>query len=111
MNFRKLTLAILVMAILSMPAASWAAGNEGAELFKSKCVMCHGADASGDTAMGKKAGIKDLRSPEVQKLTDAQITDTITKGKEGKVKMPEYGSKLKPEQIKALVSYIRSIKK
>jgi hypothetical protein len=43
--------------------------------------MCHGQDGSGDTAMGKKLKVRDLRSAEVQSQTDAQLTDIITKGK------------------------------
>jgi len=58
--------------------------------------------------MGKKLNIPDLRSPEAQKLTDAELTDIITKGKN---KMPAYEKTLKAEEIKGLVAYIRSIAK
>ena len=50
-------------------------------------------------------GAKALGSPEVQKLADADLQKTITSGKN---KMPEFGSKLKPEQIKDLVKLVRS---
>ena len=80
----------------------------GPETFKAKCVMCHGADGSGNTAMGKKFGLKDLGSAEVQKMTDAQLTEIITKGKD---KMPEYGTKLSADDIKGLVAFIRTLKK
>jgi mono/diheme cytochrome c family protein len=40
-------------------------------------------------------------------MSDAQLTDVITNGKN---KMPKYGS-LPPEQIKGLVAYIRTLKK
>jgi mono/diheme cytochrome c family protein len=43
----------------------------------------------------------------VQKQSDAELTDTITKGKD---KMPPFGEKLKPEEIKELVAYIRTLK-
>jgi mono/diheme cytochrome c family protein len=70
--------------------------------------MCHGPDGSGNTPMGKKLGTHDFASPEVQKQTDAQLTEAITKGKN---KMPPYAGKLSDEQVKQLVAYIRTFKK
>jgi cytochrome c6 len=97
--------AIVALAIW-VTAAPQAA--DGPALFKSKCAMCHGADGAGKTPMGEKQGVKDLKSDPVQKGTDAQLTQSIDKGKN---KMPAYGDKLKPEETKALVAYIRALKK
>ena len=59
--------------------------------------------------MGKKLGTRDFHSPEVQKMTDAQLIEIITKGKE---KMPAYGAgKLTAEQIKELAGYVRELGK
>lgn len=102
---RSLTLAGLGLAILLLPAAAWA--GEGGDVFKGKCAMCHGADGKGETAMGKKFGLRDLGSVEVQKQSDAELTTIITKGK---AKMPAYDGKLTAEQIKALVAHIRTLK-
>ena len=52
-------------------------------------------------------GAHDFTTAEVQKMSDAEITDVITNGKN---KMPKYGS-LKPEEIKGLVAHIRTLKK
>ena len=76
--------------------------------YKAKCSACHGADGKGETPMGKKMGIKDLASPDVQKMSDAELTAVIADGKD---KMPSYKKSLKPEQIKELVAYIRSLAK
>ena len=65
--------------------------------------MCHGADGKGG-----KMGTKDFGSPDVKALTDAQLTEAITKGKG---KMPAYEGKLKDTEIKDLVTYIRSLAK
>ena len=73
---------------------------------KSKCAACHGADGTG-SPMGKKMGAHDFTSADVQKMSDAELTDIITNGKN---KMPKYGS-LKPEDIKGLVAFIRTLKK
>jgi mono/diheme cytochrome c family protein len=88
---------------------SWLfAQNDPAALFKSKCVMCHGEDGSGNTPSGKALKAKDLRSDEVQKNSDAELTEVVTKGRN---KMPAFGQKLKSDQIQQLVAYIRHLGK
>jgi len=85
-----------------------AAADDAATLFKTKCAVCHGADGSGATAQGKALKVRDLRSAEAQKQTDAQMTEIITKGKN---KMPALGKNFSPDQIKQLVAYIRGMAK
>ena len=58
--------------------------------------------------MGKANKLRDLASADVQKQTDAELTAIIESGKS---KMPAYGKSLKPEQVKELVTYIRSLAK
>jgi mono/diheme cytochrome c family protein len=96
------TTAVAVIFSLSTTAHA----QDAAGLFKSKCAGCHGADGTG-SAMGKKMGAHDFTSADVQKMSDADLTDVITNGKN---KMPKYSS-LKPEEVKGLVTYIRSLKK
>jgi cytochrome c6 len=76
-----------------------------AATYKSKCAMCHGADGSGDTAMGKKMSVRSLSSEEVQKQSDAELKAIIDKGKG---KMPGYAGKIPDDEIKALVALIRA---
>lgn len=100
-----------MLTILAAGLALWstpATADDAAGLYKAKCAACHGADGKGETAMGKKFGLKDLASPDVQKMSDADLTTMIADGKE---KMPSYKKSLKPEQIKDLVGYIRSLAK
>lgn len=99
---RGLVVAVAGLALIAWPMASRA--DEAADLFKTKCAMCHGADGSGKTAMGEKMKIRDLHSAEVQKQTDEQLHTIIAKGKE---KMPAYEAKLSKEQIDKLVAHIR----
>ena len=84
------------------------AQNDAASVFKSKCVMCHGADGSGNTPSGKALKAKDLRTEDTQKKSDADITAVITNGRG---KMPPFGQKLKADQIQQLVSYVRQLGK
>ena len=53
-------------------------------------------------------GAHDFTTAAVQGMSDAELAQTITNGKN---KMPKYGSSLKTEDIKGLVAYIRSLKK
>jgi cytochrome c6 len=112
---KKLAIALMVvftvavaMLWLSAPVATGRPVAQGGDLFKAKCAPCHGADASGNTVMGKKLNIRDLHSAEVQGQSDAQLASIITKGKG---KMPAYGQSLSQEQIQQLVAFIRGLKK
>lgn len=95
---------LVSVLVLPMPAAT----TDAATTLKAKCAGCHGVDGSGNTPVGKSLGVKDMGSPAVQSMTDAQLAEVITKG-EGK--MPGYGGTLSQEDINALVKYIRSMKK
>ena len=104
---RTILAAVLVLMVAGLATTKAMAAPAG-DLYKSKCAMCHAADGSGDTTMGKKYNIRDLRSADVQKDTDAQLSGVITKGKD---KMPSYDGKIPADQIKDLVAYIRTLKK
>ncbi len=109
MNVSKPGLTILVVALalfMFSPSFSWA--EDGAALFKTKCAACHGADAAGKPAVKAPS----LISPEAKKLTDEEITDAIANGGKDKKPMHSFAKKgVTPEQIKALVSYIRTLQK
>jgi mono/diheme cytochrome c family protein len=85
-----------------------AAMLDGVATFKAKCATCHGADGSGSTPVGKKMGVRDLRSSDVQKQSDAQLSGIIEKGKN---KMPAFGTSLSGDQIHELVAFIRTLRK
>jgi cytochrome c6 len=103
-DFKVFTTATALAFVLSLPLS--ASAQDASATFKSKCAGCHAADGTG-SAMGKKMGAHDFTTADVQGMSDAQLTDTITNGKN---KMPKYAS-LKPEDIKGLVAYIRTLKK
>jgi mono/diheme cytochrome c family protein len=103
-NLKLFTIATAAAVIFGVPVSVRA--QDASALFKSKCAGCHGADGTG-SAMGKKWGAHDFTSADVQKMSDAELADIITNGRN---KMPKYGS-LKPEEIKGLVAYIRTLKK
>ena len=98
---------LVSLTILALPAAV-RAQTDAAKVFKANCAVCHAADGSGNSPTGKALGAKDLKSEEVQKKTDAELAELITKGKG---KMPAFGSKLSPDVINSLVAYIRQLAK
>ena len=99
---------LLSLALLGLGVPVVRAQGDAAANFKSKCVMCHAADGSGSGPAGKAMGAHDFRSPEVQKMSDADLAGIIANGKG---KMPKFGDKLKDTEIKDLVSYIRVLSK
>jgi cytochrome c6 len=96
----------LAFALAFVPAAG--AQGSAEATFKAKCAGCHGADGGAKTPAAKTLGVHDFQSPEVQKETDAELTDIIAKGKN---KMPKYAEKLKDSEIKDLVAYVRTLGK
>jgi len=87
--------------LLSVPAKADTAAGEAA--YKAKCAGCHGADGKGKEVLKTP----DMTAADVQKKSDADLSGIISNGKG---KMPAYKT-LKPEQVKDLVGYIRSLKK
>jgi mono/diheme cytochrome c family protein len=104
---RSLLTKFVLATILAGMSAVGVRAQDAADLYKSKCQACHGADGKGDTPAGKKLGVKDFRSPEVAKMSDAELFEITKKGKD---KMPKYEGKLTDDQIKELIKYIRSLK-
>jgi mono/diheme cytochrome c family protein len=101
-------LPLFLFAMLNSAAAQ--AGNpaEGQKLFETNCAKCHGPDGSGNTAIGKAVGAKDLRSAEAKKLTDAEIYTQIDQGKGN---MPPFGASLGKAKVDDLVAYVRELGK
>jgi cytochrome c6 len=98
---------VVAVALAALPLAAFG-GNKAEEIYKTKCVMCHGADGAGHTPAGEKLGAADLRTPAVQKQTDAELEAVIAKGRK---KMPGYAKQLRAADIKGLVAYIRELAK
>lgn len=99
--------AIMMLGLLLGSARQSAAQDATQTLYKMKCQICHGPDATGSPA-GKKLAVKDFHSPEVQKQTDAELLEVAKKGKN---KMPAYGGKLTDNQLTELITYMRGLAK
>lgn len=102
-----LVLTVVVIATIGISRTTARADNTAEATYKAKCASCHGPDGKGETATGKAMKVKDLALADVQKMSDAELTDTIAKGKG---KMPAYKT-LTPDQVKDLVAYVRAFGK
>ena len=103
---------VLTIAILGAALATASAGD-AKENWEKSCTKCHGPDGKGQTKMGQKLNIKDLTDAKVQEaFTDDQAFKAIKEGvKDGdKVKMMP-AEKLTDDEIKALVAFVRGLKK
>jgi mono/diheme cytochrome c family protein len=100
-------IAMVAMLLAGVGILTTTASADDAATFKAKCAMCHGADGKG-SAVGQKMGAHDFTSADVQKMSDAELTDVIAKGKN---KMPAYAGKLQESDIKGLVAYVRQLGK
>ena len=99
---------VLLAAVLIFRASLLVAAGDAEATYKAKCAMCHGPDGSGATPTGKSLKIRDLRSPEVQKQSDVELSDIVGKGKN---KMPSFAKSLKPDDVSGLVAFTRDLAK
>ena len=92
------------LAATSIQAASVAAGKAA---YDKSCKGCHGADGMANPAIAKmmKVEIKDLKSPDVQGMSDAELEKVITEGK-GKMKPVSSAASSAAD----IVAYIRTMK-
>ena len=103
-----LTITLRIAAPLSLRAA------DAKTNWENNCAQCHGATGKGDTKMGKMLNAMDLTDPKKQSsFSDAQAVTAIKDGikQNGKTTMKAFGGKLSDQEIKALVAYVRSLKK
>lgn len=113
-------LALASAAALAADAGKAAGGKAyGEKLYTARCLKCHGVAGDGT---GKLAALLDPKPTNFTdaawqaKMTDADVTEAITHGGKSKklkigYKMPAFGEKLKPADVQALVTKVRSFAK
>ena len=107
---RPVILSLATMLFLSLvmfdPPCTFGDKIDYKKIFKNDCLKCHGRDGKG-SKRGKKLGTPDFTDAEWQaSLTDEQLIAIVTNGKK---KMPSQKDNLTPEEIKALVKYVRML--
>ena len=81
------------------------AQSSGEEVYKQKCLSCHGADGMANSGIGKVMRVKPVSDPGVRKLTEAEMIELALNGKG---KMQSWKNELTNAQIKATVDYFRT---
>ena len=121
---KRVRLEFMVLCVaLSLATVALAAANTAADIYGARCAECHGVDGNGNTATGKTkcastchtadgkpAGkaMPRFNAPEILRMSDAQLIAVIRDGKE---KMPAFGSKLSAADTEALAKYVRVLQK
>ena len=124
------TIAILILASAcsrhKAPPAAAAVAEEkpltyelrlGKATYQHYCMTCHGETGAGDgfNAFNVQPQPRDHTDPAFQKAkTDADLGDAIRRGGAGvglSPLMPPWGKTLTEDQIKEVISYIRTLKK
>jgi cytochrome c6 len=108
----KKAMLITVAACAAMMVSASAADVK--ETWAKNCAKCHGPDGKGETKMGKKLDIKDFTDAKYQaSLKEEAMLKAIKEGvKDGeKTRMKGFGDTLSPDEMKALVEYVRKFKK
>jgi mono/diheme cytochrome c family protein len=105
----RIILTTLTLAALSAAAGSAADAKAGHAVYDKSCKSCHGPDGAGNASVAKmmKVDMRDLKSADVQAMSDEDIKKTITDGK-GKMKPVKTVSEAALDDV---VAYIRSLKK
>ena len=97
------------LCLLIVPAA-WAAGDaaKGEKLYATKCKSCHGAQGQGNPAIAKslKVEFRDLKSAEIQKMTDAELKK-LAVGGHGKKKPLKT---VTPAELDDVIAFVRTMK-
>jgi cytochrome c6 len=107
MSNRRICAGILTLSF-SLASAALHAQAPGADTYKSKCQMCHGADGLGATPAGKAMKAIPFTDPQITGKSDADLISATTNGKG---KMPAYKGKLSDGDIKAVIAYVHTLQK
>ncbi len=101
---------IVGLALITMPGGAVSAvatrAQDGATLYKSKCLVCHGVSGSGKSSLPGT----NLLTDAARKASDADLTDAIAQGGPQKAANHAFAKKgMKPAEIQAIVGYIRML--
>src|SRR5271157_6326011 len=85
-------------------------GDVGKEVFTANCAPCHGPDGRARTPAGRKLHAKDLTE---SKLTDDETRKQVNEGRKDQrgALMPPFKDVLKPDQIDAVIVFVKRLRK
>jgi mono/diheme cytochrome c family protein len=99
-------LALALAAAVAMYAADAKAGKA---TYDTSCKSCHGPDGTPNAMVAKmmKVEIKNLKSKEVQSMSDAELTSIIAQGR-GKMQPVK---SVTGKSVDNVIAFIRTLKK
>jgi mono/diheme cytochrome c family protein len=115
-HLRLLASIVAGSVLLSATALAQTDPKKTERLWKAKCSSCHGAAGKADTEKGQQMKIVDMTTPAFQAKKDDELKKAINDGvktEKGGVKqeMDAFKGDLTPEQVDAVIAYIRAFKK
>ena len=99
---------IVILCLAAALVTPAFAQSSGVDIYKAKCLMCHGPDGMANNPAGKALKAVSFKDPAVIKASDAELFAAV---KNGKGKMPAENGKLTDAQIKAVIQYVRTLEK
>jgi len=99
---------IVILCLAAALVTPAFAQSSGADIYKAKCLMCHGPDGMANNPAGKALKAVSFKDPAVIKASDAELFAAV---KNRKGKMPAENGKLTDAQIKAAIAYVRTLEK
>ena len=106
---------LLIVLFLTQNGFAQNDASAGRELFKSNCSPCHGESGKGDGAGGQVLPVKPANLAEriaENGYSDQYLFDVIGKGGASVGKsnfMPAWSGALSDQQIRAIVSFLRTL--
>ncbi|MCL4793373.1 MAG: c-type cytochrome [Bryobacteraceae bacterium] len=115
----KIFVPLTLLAVSALLAVPGYAASDSEKLYENSCTSCHGSAGEGNRIMDQfyKVRIPRLNSADVEKMTDAHLTNVILNGKR---KMPPamaaipttlHRTKITAEQVPGLIVYVRTLNK
>jgi len=105
-----LKVALLLLSVCLVTVFPVEMFGDAKDTYNAQCASCHAVNGSGATAAGKKLGTIDLRSKQVQSMSDGEIFESIAYGAKHKEYPHAFARRgVTTEQINDLVVYIRKM--
>jgi mono/diheme cytochrome c family protein len=80
--------------------------QRGVGVFLRTCSGCHGVDGRGSSRPGFQVPPRDLTDPSLLALRDEDIAHVV---REGRGQMPPFGRLMPPEDVDAVVRFVRTL--
>ncbi|MFO0701711.1 MAG: c-type cytochrome [Nitrospira sp.] len=98
-------LAIAAPKVTDQPNADQVKGRK---IFSKHCAGCHGPEGKGDGYLLLGPDPANLTRPATEKKSDALLLQTIH---EGKPNMPSWKGRFSEDESRAVLAYVRTLKK